>query len=253
MATLFTNQRIGTWVGSIPLYGTLTGDITRSGNVVTLSNLKITVNSNAPVSGQKTLGFYCNNVGSSLPLMGSGTTNLGTYSVNGSSIGVQAAQTSANVIWSSSDGFNGSFTITFPAPPSTPSLTVTTLSHNTIEITYGVSSYGSPSTGTLKLYGDTGETPTTEIDGINTTGSKKYIFTDLEPSTTYYFKATANNTKMSASSSIKSATTASEPSFYVPVNGVAKKAVKLYCSVNGKTKLVEKLYGSVNGETKQVL
>lgn len=252
MATLFTNQRIGTWLGSVPLYGTLTGDIARSGNFVMLNNLEIAVNSTAPVSGQKTLGFNCNNVGSSLSLMGNGTNYLGTYPVNDSSISVQTTQTRAIVTWSSSDGFNGGFMITFPAPPSTPSLTVTALSHNTIEITYGVSSYGSPSTGTLKLYGDTSETPTTEIDSTNTTGSRKYIFTGLEPSTTYYFKATANNTKMSTNSSIESATTASEPIFYVPVNGVAKKTVRLYCSVNGKTKLVEKLYGSVNGVTKRI-
>ena len=252
MATFFSNAQVGKWGGSVPIIGALNGSVSRSGNSVTITSF-LSLSTPAAVSGNTQLVFYLNSTPNILPLSANNTTNLGSFAISSPAIMVSTTQTSQNITWQTSDGFGGQFTITFPAPPATPAISAAATSSDTIEITYGTTSFGSPSTGTVYLYGGTNSTPTTQIDTTTSTGDKTFTFTGLLPSTEYYFKATANNSAMSSTSSVVSATTKNEPAFYVPVNGVAKKTKKMYCSVNGKTKLVTKLYGSVNGTAKRIL
>lgn len=252
MATFFSNIQVGRWSNNVPLLGTLNGSVSRNNNTVTVSGL-LTVIASTPVSGSKQLVFTLGSSATPLMLTGNNTTNFGNLNISPANFSVSPTQTSQVVSWQTSDGFSGQFLITFPAPPAAPTISATTISHDTIEVTYGTTSFGSPATGTVTLYGSESSSPTTQIDAVSTTGNKTFTFAGLSPSTTYYFKATADNGQMSSNSSVKSATTMPEPIFYIPVGGKAKKTKKLYCSVNGKTKLVEKLYGSVNGKTKRVL
>ena len=253
MATVFfSDTQVGKWSDNTPILGTLTGSVSRTGNTVAL-NYTLVLYAPTPVTGTKQLVFSLGGIGRSLPLVGQSSAYLGTFSYV-LAFPVSETQTSEDIAWSTSDGFSGSFTVTFPAPPAKPTVNAyTDLFYGELNVFYSVSSFGSPSTGIVTLYGDTNPNPTTVLDTNNTTYSKSVRLTDLKPSTTYYFKAVADNGQMSTSSDVVSITTKKESSFYVPVNGIARKTKKLYCSVDGKTKLVKKFYGSVNGRTRRIL
>lgn len=80
----------------------------------------------------------------------------------------------------------------FYVAPSTPSVSASRgKEQNTI--TYSVSSYGNPSSGTIYLYGGTSTNPTTQIASASGTGSKSFTHTGLSQGTTYYYRARANN------------------------------------------------------------
>lgn len=106
------------------------------------------------------------------------------------------------VTWSAGSGlrsdFQGSWsaTVWFPepySPPSTPSISVSATSSTSVVVTYGTSSFGNPSSGTVYLYGGTSSTPTTQIASKTSTGNSTYNHTGLTANTQYYYRARAYN------------------------------------------------------------
>ncbi|MBR3254226.1 hypothetical protein IKF88_00630 [Candidatus Saccharibacteria bacterium] len=143
-----------------------------------------------------------------------------------------------------------------PSPavaPATPTISSSALTSNSVAITYGTTSFGNPSTGTVTLYGGTTANPTTVLDTYNATGDHTFTHTNLLPSTTYYYRAKANNGQLDSSYSTEiTITTDNVFRLYGSVNDEAKRIKKLYGSVNGETKEIKKLYGSVGGVTKRI-
>ena len=137
------------------------------------------------------------------------------------------------------------------ADPDRPTISVVADSNSQMSITYGTTSFGYPTNGTVKLLGGTEQNPTTEIDSKTTTGDTTFIHSGLVPGTQYYYKAIASNGSRQSSSTVVSATT-DKYGMYGPISGSSKRIVKMYGSVNGNTKEVKKIYGSVNGVTKRI-
>ena len=137
--------------------------------------------------------------------------------------------------WGGTD-LSGSITLPDPyVAPTTPTISSGTVTTTSAEITYGTTSFGTPSTGTVTLYGGTSANPTTAIDTYSSTGDHTFTYTGLTPDTTYYFRAKANNGQLDSDYSTEiSVTTMPGKGFYGSVNGVAKKAIKLYGSVYTK-------------------
>lgn len=167
-------------------------------------------------------------------------------------VGASATSATFTVDWLYNNGTasnSQSYTIYFDPgyiAPNTPSVSVSNIKYNKMDVTYGTSSFGNPASGTVKLYFNG-----TEKASKTSTGNTTVTVTGLTKGTTYTITATANNGHLSATGST-SATT--KPTAYektlVSVGGVSKKALKAYCSVNGSSKKVLKVYMSENGQTK---
>lgn len=138
--------------------------------------------------------------------------------------------------------------------PEIPTVSLVSVSGNSITVSYGTTSFGDPAVGTVWLYGGLAAGEDAVIDSKTTIGQSEFTWTDLIPGETYAFKARADNGYATSAFSEQLDITipAGTPVFYGSVNGQTKKVKKLYGSVNGQTKLVKKLYGSVNGVTKLV-
>lgn len=119
MATaFFYNQPVGYWnTTSNILRGSLYGDVRRSGNTVYLENMTFDFYPSQTSYG--TSGFTLTVNGTSTSWTVSNGT-LPSSPVNSTSIGVGTTQTSASIGWSTSDGYSGSFTITFPSGSTAP-------------------------------------------------------------------------------------------------------------------------------------
>lgn len=211
MATFFSNVRVGNWVG-YAINGTLTGNVSRSGNTVTLSSMYLTITATAYASGYDNFTFTVNGtsttarIGASTPYGQWTTTGM---SLNNTSFGVSASQTSANVGWRSSDNDSGSFTVTFPSgqsAPATPTCTASSNSATLVNVTWGTSNLGNP-TGTVSLYEGTTNNPTELMYSKTTTGTSVFGRDQRTPNTTYYYKATASNSVGTVSSAVTNATT----------------------------------------------
>lgn len=210
MATFFSNKRVGTWSGTA-MYGTLTGNVGRSGNTVTLSSLTCSMSSTSAwgtdnnfwtriYSGDTQL---CNKTGLSMS-GGSGSVSLPNASVT-----VSATATSHTFNLRTSDGYKVSFSVSFPAgttPPATPTCSAAAQSASLINVAWGISNLGNP-TGSVSLYNGTTNNPTNLLQTKTTTGSWTFGNDQRTANTTYYYKATASNSAGSASSSVVSATT----------------------------------------------
>lgn len=241
MATFFSGQVLGYWSSqSNTMYGTLTGDVTRSGNTVTLSNMALAITSAVTSYGTSNDAMVVNGTTTSFTVnFGSGSTSAGSYGLNNTAFTVNPTDTSATIGWSyvgnGETTGSGSFTVTFPAnytPPDTPTISGSNVSPTSNTITYGTTSFGNPSTGTVTLYGGTSANPTTVLDTYSSTGDHTFTHTGISPSTTYYYRAKASNGQLDSSYSTEISVTTAD-------------AFKLYGSVNGQTKEITKLYGSV--------
>lgn len=137
------------------------------------------------------------------------------------------------------------------ANPDMPTVSAIADSNSQISITYGTTSFGYPTNGTVKLLGGTEQNPTTEIDSKTTTGDTTFVHTGLVPGVQYYYKAVASNGSLASLSTVVSAMT-DRYGMYGSVSGSCKRITKMYGAVNGNTKKVEKIYGSVNGVTKRI-
>lgn len=260
MATeFFSGQQIGIWDGE-PMIGKLTGDVSRSGNTITLYNLNVSWTATYGYGSDSSAwfavyegkdGWWQLVKGTGLSMRGgSGSKWLGTAT----SINVGASDTSHYFTFRSSDGAKIIFTVSFPSgqtEPATPTVSAVLNADETVSVTWGTTDLGNP-TGTVKLYGDTNADPSTELDSKSTTGNTTFTHTGLNPGTTYYYKAYASNSVGSETSSIVSVAIPEHAKLYGSVNGETKRVKKLYGSVNGETKKIKKLYGSVNGQTKLI-
>ena len=143
MATFFSNQTVWYWGSTAyPVQGTLTGDVTRSGNTVTLSNMSMALSWPPYASGAWDVSFSLNGTQVYAARLSAGTGSVG---LNNISFAVGTTATSANVSWSSSDGYSGSFTVSFPSGASAPTglaTQVTARTWNSATMKTSVSSWG---------------------------------------------------------------------------------------------------------------
>lgn len=143
MATFFSGQNI--WYWGSPSYvvtGTLTGNVVRSGNTVTLSGMSLALSWPPLSSGSYTVTFTINGTATTRLL----TANSSTFAVNNTSFTVGTTDTSRVVSWSTNDGYSGSFTVTFPSGSTAPSglsVTYNSCTWNSVSITSSLTSWGS--------------------------------------------------------------------------------------------------------------
>lgn len=210
MATFFSSERVGTWSGTA-MYGTLTGNVGRSGNTVTLSSLscRFSCSSAWGTDDKFWTRIYngntqlCNKTGLTMR-SGSGSVSLPNASVT-----VGATDTSHTFNLRTSDGYKVPFSVSFPSgttAPTAPTISAAAASDSQIDATYGTTNLGNPA-GTVYLYNGTSSNPSTKISSKTAAGNSTYNNTGLTANTTYYYKATASNTVGSASSSVVNATT----------------------------------------------
>lgn len=212
MATFLSGVSIGTWSG----YGwtaTLTGNVSRSGNTVTLSSLYCsTAAANAWGTSSGTVFMIQNNGGGELTRHTGITMNNGSggFSFNNVSVTVGASTTSYTFrFYCSDNGVSHNFTVTFPAgqtAPATPTCTPTASSASLINISWGTTNLGNP-TGSVSLYNGTTNNPTNLLQTKTTTVTNIFGNDQRTANTTYYYKATASNSVGTVSSAVASATT----------------------------------------------
>ena len=221
MATFFEGNTVYWWgVRDRVIYGRLTGDVRRSGNTVYLENMVFDeYDSNmASATGSETVSITVNGTTSSFVhenngLNQWGRVKFGSRGINGTSFGVSTTQTSANVGWSTSDGYSGTFTVTFPSGATPPTgLNVTSLSttQNTVTGTVSITGWGegADSNRYLELSvsnnkttdsrrykaGTKGSTSTSQTLTVNNSSSGSMT---ISPNTSYYIGAYATNGKAS--------------------------------------------------------
>lgn len=133
-----------------------------------------------------------------------------------------------------------------------PSITVGTVTHDTIELNYSQPADGGENTKYIEytLDGSTWVTGVTLTGGSAATGA--ITITGLSPVTAYSIQTRTRTASGSSAGPTLSVTTARDVKLYGSVNNQTKEVQKLYGSVNGQTKLIKKLYGSENGLTKLI-
>lgn len=151
MATFFSEEIVDYW--SDPnnyVYGTLTGNVSRSGNTVTLSNLQIELTPRYSSYGTSSWDFQ---IEGDTVFDDTISAPPRTLSLNSVSFGVSAAQTSKTVSWRGPGGtYSGSFTVNFPAGATGPSggyISSKNPGTDTITLTGGITNNG---TGATKTY-----------------------------------------------------------------------------------------------------
>ena len=132
------------------MMGTLTGDVTRSGNTVTVSSVVLNIAWSRQAYGSWSWTFAVGGV--------SNTQTISPMSwampIPNFSLGVNPGDTSAIISWSSSDGYSGSFTIFFPSGASAPQglgVAFNSSTYNSITTTSTLTSWGSGYSGTPNL------------------------------------------------------------------------------------------------------
>lgn len=150
MATFFDGNQIGTW-GGYAMYGRLTGNVSRSGNTVTLSSLNCHFWATYG-SGRDQYAWFAifsgdsqvSPTASDLSMSG----GAGDKGIENASVTVSASATSHTFNFRSSDGARINFTVTFASgvvAPSGGSATVNSSTWNSITATATITSYGTPS------------------------------------------------------------------------------------------------------------
>lgn len=122
------------------------------------------------------------------------------------SLSVPASDTTASFIidWVYNNGYASNvytYTVNFETSytaPDRPTISVGTRTANSIVLTYGTTSFGNPSTGTVYLYGGDSASPTTQIASKTTTGNSSYTHSGLTPNTKYYYRSKASNSQASS-------------------------------------------------------
>ena len=180
-------------------------------------------------------------------LKGCGAYKAGIYARNGS--GLEASYVNSTVYYT---------------PPAQPSISVTDAGYTftnrkvTVTCTGANTSYNNNNTVTFyyryKKSTDANYGSWVSM-GTGTATSSKSATLTLDGSTTYNFQVLQQYQSQNSDAASANYTTPAVPDqgiLYAPVNGVAKKIIKLYGSVNGQTKEIKKLYGSVNGQSKRI-
>lgn len=232
-----------------------TGNWSKNGNTITLSNMQLWMTFTYTSGGTGVTDVVTVTGGSAQTVYYANFSNTYTspaVSINNTSFTVSSSQTSSTISIQIQGENTGSTTIYYDSTyvaPTTPTISAV-VNGTSVTITYGTTSFGNPSTGTITLYGGTSANPTTSIASSNTTGNNTYTHTGLSPNTTYYYRTRATNGQLNSSYASTTATTSSP--FYGSINAKSKLIQKFYGSVGGKTKQVIKFYGSVNGKTKRI-
>lgn len=143
MATFFSNQIIGAWSRDDNyMYATLTGDIVRSGNTVTLTNMYLSISYRYYSYGQTAFSFSVNGTATGWTMHASSPST----SLNATSFNVSTSQTSATIGWRAPE-YSGSFNVSFPSgavAPSGLSLKNLSATANTVSGVVSISSWGNP-------------------------------------------------------------------------------------------------------------
>lgn len=210
MATFFSGQAVGNWAGQT-IWGTLTGNVSRSGNTVTLSSLTLSMTAASAWGTDNNWWVRIYSGDTQLSSASGLSFNSGSASkgIPNASVGVGATATSHTFNLRTSDGNRVNFTVSFPAgqsAPATPTCTASSNSATLVNITWGTSNLGNPA-GTVSLYEGTTNNPTELLYSKTTTGTNVFGRDQRTANTTYYYKATASNSVGTVSSAVTSATT----------------------------------------------
>lgn len=148
-------------------------------------------------------------------------------------------------------------TVVMPAfivAPAMPTLSVESVNAKKNVITYGLSSFGNPASGSVELRFSTSPTATTgtKIAEQTTTGQWTYNHTNRTARTTYYYWVVASNGSATTTTEKVSVTT--RPALYAPSASNKTKLVQsLLVPHNGLSKYVIKLYrGNANNEAERI-
>ena len=146
-------------------------------------------------------------------------------------------------------------TVTMPqfiVAPNTPTVSASNNDPYQNQITWGTSSFGVPSSGTVYLYGGTSNNPTTQLTSKTTLGNSTYTHTGLTPNTTYYYRARAKNNVNEWSSYSTTISITTKRAVYVPYENKAKLARKVEAPYNGLARKVLKLYDSDDAKARRI-
>jgi len=206
----FSNERVGTWSGTA-MYGTLSGNVSRSGNTVTLSSLSCTFKATSAYGSDNNFWSAIYNGDSQLVRsyglsMSSGS---GSKSYSNCSFTVGASDTAHSLKFKTSDGYTVNFTVYFPAGTSTPSTPTCSPSANSatlVNIGWGCSNLGNPA-GSVSLYNGTTNDPTNLLQTKTVVGSWTFGNDQRTPNTEYFYKSVATNSIGTKSSNVVSAIT----------------------------------------------
>ena len=145
---------------------------------------------------------------------------------------------------------SGSVTATTYQVPTTPTVSVTNTNATTNKVTYGTTSFNTPSTGTVYLYGGTSASPTTQLTTKTTTGNSNYNDTSLAGNTKYYYRARAKNDGgwSSYSSDASVITRPAAPTIGATSIGTQSATLKMTVPSQGSAATMT-LYYSVDGGT----
>ena len=134
--------------------------------------------------------------------------------------------------------------------PSTPSVSASNSSNTANSVTYGTSSFGNPSSGTVYLYGGTSASPTSQIASKTTTGNSSYSHTGLTGNTRYYYRSRVSNGQLwsSYSSETNVLTRPTTPSAVtLTVTGTTTATLKITSPSQGSSGTMTAYYKLNNG------
>lgn len=141
---------------------------------------------------------------------------------------------------------------TFEVAPNVPTVSVSNNDPYQNSVTFGTTSFGVPSSGTVYLYGGTSNNPTTQLTSKNTLGNSTYNHTGLNPNTTYYYRARAKNTANQWSAYSPTISITTRRAVYAPYEDKTKLVRKMEVPLNGLARKVLKLYDSDDGEARRI-
>lgn len=201
--TFSINWVSGIWAtaGNTKTYH-LSGNWSKSGNTITLSGMALYATMLYASYGSDTDTFLLRANGTQIlsqgrTLSASGGTATSYFYPNNASFTVSGSATSATIsAGHSGESDWGSTSISFDATyvaPTTPTISATAGIVSDASVTYGTTSFGNPSTGTVYLYGGTTASPTAQLNSATTTGDHTFAHTGLDFNTTYYYRSRAYN------------------------------------------------------------
>ena len=141
---------------------------------------------------------------------------------------------------------------TFQVAPNVPSISVSNNDPYQNSVTFGTSSFGVPTSGTVYLYGGTSNNPTTQLTSKSTLGNSTYTHTGLSPNTKYYYRARAKNTANEWSNYSSTISITTRRAVYASYEDKTKLVRKMEVPFNGLARKVLKLYDSDDGEARRI-
>lgn len=261
MATYLQNVRCGSWAGTAMYVTTTGGDPTRSGNTVTITNMKSVFTAYGASGSDSSFwsAIYLGNT--QLKRVTGITMNNGTHSYGNISFSVSTGQTSATLQFRSSEGssYYYNMNLSFPSGetvPDAPTASLVTYGAGSITVSYGTDSFGTAGSGTVSLYmaTDSSFSDEVEVASKTTTGQSETTITGLSHRNEYYFRSRATSTVGNSNYSTTVGPVTPNPAvkIYGSVAGSTAMVVTPYGSVAGKTKRIVKIYGSVLDKSKLI-